>query len=95
MNFKMLLEFKEFTKKEAQKFLKTFETDTKWDVIIAVEFLTTLLLCLSELLHVPVIMLHNSAQNYPDTHTPWPFRTIGANTDDMTFGDRSIYIQLR
>ena len=91
MNFKMMLELKEFSKKETQKFFKMFKEDMKWDVIIAADFLSVLLPCLSELQKVPVITLHNGAQYYPHTHPPWSFRTFGANTDDMTFRDRFVY----
>ena len=94
---KMLLGLKDGSRKEVEKFLKTFgqsqPDDTTWDVIIATDFIAALLPCLSERLQVPVIMLHSAAQNYPHTYPTWPWSSMmqGANTDDMTFGSRLIY----
>ena len=95
-NWKMILATREGSRKEVENFLKLFkegQLDTKWDIIIVVELLGALLPCLSELLQVPVILLHNTPQLYPHTYPSWPWSSYGltANTDYMTFGSRLAY----
>ena len=87
---------KEGFKRETESYLKMFkegQLDTKWDVIIATDTIAALLTCLSELLQVPVIMLHSALQNYPHTFPSWPWSHIqqAANTDYMTFWNRLTY----
>ena len=88
---------KKGSKKEAENFLKMFEEgqlDTKWDVILATDFVAALLPCLSEWQQVPVIMLHSGLQNYPHTFPSWPWSHIGLqlNTDYLTFWERCQYV---
>ncbi len=81
---------------ETENYFKMFgegQLEKNWDIVIATNFLTTLLPCLSEFLHIPVLLLYSSSQIFPHTYPPWPWPGTGINThtDNLTFKQRLAY----
>ncbi len=81
---------------ETENYLRMFEEGhlgRDWDIVIATDFISSLLPCLSEYLNVPALLTHTSLQTHTHTYPSWPWASLSikTNTDDITFSQRFVH----
>ena len=66
------------------------EAGSKWDAVIATDFLMVILPCIATHLDIPAVLVGTTGQIYPHTYPPWPWpgMLVGGTSDDMTFLQR-------
>ena len=65
---------------------------SKWDIVIATDFLMVILPCIAAHLDVPAVLVGTTGQVYPHTYPPWPWPSaiVGGTSDNMTFLQRFV-----